>query len=145
MDRPTVVIDTREQLPLAFDPERTHAVHKALPAGDYSLEGWEERVAVERKTLEDFVSTATRGRKRFFRELRRLQAYEAACIVVEAGLGDLLLGKYRSDAHPVSMFGTVLSIVVDFGIPVFFCTDRQVALRFIEGYLLRFHRKVSGT
>jgi len=34
----------------------------------------------------------------------------------------------------------LLSIVVDFDIPVFFCSDRQVACRFVEGYLLRFHR-----
>ena len=30
-----------------------------------------------------------------------------------------------------------LGIAVDFGIPVFFCSNRQIACRFVEGYLLR--------
>jgi len=140
-DRVTIVVDTREQEPYAFDPERVIVTRKALPAGDYSIEGCEDSVAVERKTLEDFVSTVIRSRKRFKKELQRLAGYESACIVVEADLSDILGGRYRSGAHPNAVLGTVLSIVVDFGIPVFFCSDRQAACRFVEGYLLRFHRK----
>jgi ERCC4-type nuclease len=68
-------------------------VRRALPAGDYSIEGLEDSVAVERKTLEDFVSTVIRSRKRFTRELQRLAGYEAACIVVEADLSDILGGR----------------------------------------------------
>jgi ERCC4-type nuclease len=70
MDRITVVVDTREQEPYSFDSDKVSAVRKALPAGDYSLVGLEERVAVERKSLTDFVSTVIRGRKRFHRELK---------------------------------------------------------------------------
>ena len=77
MDRVRVVVDTREQEPYAFDPRRVTVVRRALPAGDYSVEGWEGAVAVERKTLEDFVSTVIRGRARFRKELRRLEGYEA--------------------------------------------------------------------
>ena len=53
MDRITVVVDTREQEPYSFDSDKVSAVRKALPAGDYSLVGLEERVAVERKSLTD--------------------------------------------------------------------------------------------
>ena len=140
-DRITVVVDTREQEPYVFDPQCVAVTRRALPAGDYSIEGREDSVAVERKTLEDFVSTVIRSRKRFTRELQRLAGYEAACIVVEADLSDILGGRYRSGAHPNAVLGTVLSIVVDFDIPVFFCSDRQAACRFVEGFLLRFHRK----
>jgi len=142
-DRVTIVVDTREQEPYAFDPTRVIATRKALPAGDYSIDGCEDSVAVERKTLEDFVSTVIRSRKRFTRELRRLSEYDAACVVVEADLRDILGGRYRSGAHPNAVLGTLLSIVVDFGIPVFFCSDRQAACRFVEGFLHRYHRKVS--
>ena len=140
-DRITVVVDTREQEPYVFDPQCVAVTRRALPAGDYSIEGREDSVAVERKTLEDFVSTVIRSRKRFTRELQRLAGYEAACIVVEADLSDILGGRYRSGAHPNAVLGTILSIVVDFDIPVFFCSDRQAACRFVEGFLLRFHRK----
>ena len=142
MDRVTVVVDTREQEPYAFDSS-CEVVRRALPAGDYSIEGFEDSVAVERKTLEDFVSTVIRSRKRFYKELQRLEGYKAACVVVESDLRDVLTGRYRSGAHPNAVLGTVISIVVDFQIPVFFCSDRQVACRFVEEFLLRFHRKVS--
>ena len=140
-DRIAIVVDTREQEPYAFGPKHVVVSRKALPAGDYSIEGHEDSVAVERKTLEDFVSTVIRSRKRFKRELQRLAGYESACIVVEADLSDVLGGRYRSGANPNAVLGTVLSIIVDFDIPVFFCSDRQAACRFVEGYLLRSQRK----
>ena len=143
MDRITVVVDTREQEPYVFDSGCTEVVRRALAAGDYSLQEYEDSVAVERKTLEDFVSPVIRSRKRFTRELRRLCEYDAACVVVEADLRDILGGRYRSGAHPNAVLGATLSIVVDFGIPVFFCSDRQAACRFVEEFLHRYHRKVS--
>jgi len=140
---PAVVVDTRENEPYLFQSGGLRVIRSALPAGDYSLAGHEESVAVERKTLEDFVSTVIRSRKRFFKELRLLSKYDAACVVVEANLRDILDGRYRSGAHPNSVLGTLLSIIVDFGIPVFFCSDPQAACRFVEGFLLRYHRKVN--
>jgi len=138
-----IVVDSREIEPYSFDPERVAVVRRALPAGDYSLEGLEDRVAVERKTLEDFVSTVIRARKRFRRELLRLREYETACIVVEASLADVLAARYRAGVHPNAVLGAVVSIVIDYGVPVFFCSDRQVARLFTECYLLRFHRKAQ--
>lgn len=142
MERISIVIDTREQQPYSFDPERFETVRRALPAGDYSLVGSETRVAVERKSMPDFVSTAVRARRRFHAELRKLAEYEHACIVVEGSLRDLLEGRYAGGAHPNALLGSVLSIVVDFRVPVYFCSDRQCACRFVAGFLERCHRKV---
>ncbi len=140
---PAVVVDTREKEPYVFQNE-LQVIRRALPAGDYSLAGFETRIAVERKTLDDFVSTVIRGRKRFFKELRLLSDYDTSCVVVEANLRDILTGTYRSGAHPNAVLGTLLSIVIDFRIPVFFCSDRQAACLFVEGYLLRYYRKVTS-
>ncbi len=138
-----VIADTREQEVYTFNPVRVTTVRRALPAGDYSLEGLEVRVAVERKTVEDLVKTVIRERERFGRELERLATYEAACVVVEGNLGDLLDWQYRCGAHPNAILGAVLAIIIDHAIPVYFCSDRQTACRFVEGYLLRCHRKLS--
>ncbi len=143
MDRIGIVIDTREQQPYAFDPERFETVRRALPAGDYSLVGSETRVAVERKSMRDFVSTVIRARKRFHAELRKLAEYEHACIVVEGSLRDLLEGRYPGGAHPNAVFGAVISICVDWDIPVFFCSDRQTAKQFIQTYLERYARAIN--
>ncbi len=139
-----IVVDTREQEPYAFDPERVAVVRRALPAGDYSLEGYEASVAAERKSLEDYVTSVVNARARFARELRALAEYDLACVVVEATLDDVLAHRYRSGAHPSAVLGATLSIIVDHGVPVFFCGDRQLACRFVQDLLCRYHRKVHG-
>jgi ERCC4-type nuclease len=137
----TIIIDTREQEPYSFDSRLAAAVRRALPAGDYSVEGLEGRVAVERKTLDDFVSTVIHSRSRFREELRKLGGYRAACVVVEAGLLDLLKQQYRGEAHPNAVLGNALSIILDFGVPVFFCSSRQAACEFVQAYLLAAHAR----
>ena len=144
MSKPTIIIDTRENRPYVFDPSRAHTEKRKLDAGDYSLLGFESRIAVERKSLPDFVSTVLRSRGRFSRELQRLAKMEAACIVVEAGVDTVLNHRYRSDAHPNAIIGMAVGIEQDYGIPVHFCADRQCALAFTEAYLLRFYRKESS-
>ena len=137
MEPITIIADTREQLPYAFENRWAATVRRALPAGDYSVEGWETSVAVERKTLEDFVHSVIRDRERFKKELAKLSEYPHACVVVEASLTDVLLVRYPSGAHPNSVFGAVVSICIDHGVPVYFCGDRQAARKFTQEYLLR--------
>jgi DNA excision repair protein ERCC-4 len=132
------VIDTREKEPWDLGPE---SIRKKIEAGDYSIEGQEQRVAIERKTLDDLVNTVIHGRDRFYAELRKLAAYPHRCVVVEANLEDVLRHLYHSQAHPQSVTGTVISIIVDFQIPVFFCSNRQVACHFAKSFLERASRK----
>lgn len=140
-EKVVVVVDTREQEEYSFSCSRFIVERRALPAGDYSLAGLEHEVAVERKSAEDFVHTVIRERDRFRRELLKLAHYDRACVVVEAGLDDILSGAYRSGAHPSSVIGAAISIIVDYEIPVYFCSNRQCARRFVEEYLLRYHRR----
>lgn len=137
----TIIIDTREQEPYSFDSRLVAAVRRALPAGDYTVVGLDACVAVERKTLDDFVSTVIHARKRFRDELRKLAGYRAACVVVEAGIADVLQKRYRGDAHPNAVLGSALSIILDYGVPVFFRANRQVACHFVQAYLLAAHAR----
>jgi ERCC4-type nuclease len=139
----TIIIDTREQEGYSFDPRLAATVRRALPAGDYSVVGLENTVAVERKSLDDFVSTVIHSRQRFRNELRKLAGYRAACVVVEGGVLDVLLHRYRGDAHPNAVVGSSLSIILDFRIPVFFCSNRQAACQFVQAYLLAAHARWS--
>ena len=137
------VCDSREQLPFIFGSDDVEIIRKALPTGDYSLLCYEDLVAVERKSLEDFIQSVIRTRKRFFSEIRRLSEMPYRCIVVEGALSDVIHHRYRSGADPASILGSTLSIIVDYGVPVFFCCDRQIALAFTEKYLRRVHRKLT--
>ena len=139
--RATIVIDTREGEPYSFDPRLAGAVRRALAAGDYSLAGLEDQVAVERKTLDDFVSNVIHRRRRFRQELRKLSRYRAACVVVEAELLDVLGKRYRSEARPEAVVGATLSILLDYGVPVAFCGNRQAACHFTQAFLLAAHKR----
>ncbi|HVY62329.1 MAG TPA: hypothetical protein VHF22_11785, partial [Planctomycetota bacterium] len=90
----TVVIDTREQAPLSFGSWPT--VVAGMKTGDYSIQGFEDQIAIERKSLSDLFGCIGRDRDRFERELLRLWALDYAAIVIEATLADVLEGAPRS-------------------------------------------------
>lgn len=136
MGRITIIVDSREQKPYSFDPRLASTERRALPAGDYSVAGLEDQVAVERKSLDDFVSTVIHARNRFKRELQKLAGYRAACVVVEGSILDVLQHRYRSAAHPNAILGSTMSIILDYRVPVLFCGDRQVACHFTQTFLL---------
>jgi len=140
----TLLVDTREQEPYSFDARLVVVERRALPAGDYSVAGLEGVVAVERKTLDDFVSTVIHSRPRFREELKKLAEYRAACVAVEGSLLDVLMHRYRGDAHPNAVLGSALSIILDYRIPVFFCSSRQAACQFVQAYLLGAHARWSA-
>ena len=135
--QPVLIIDTREQAPFNFPEDVVSVTRRALPAGDYTLEGLEDLAVVERKSLDDLVQSLIRNRDRFHRELRKLQSIPGACVVVKAGLNDLLAHQYKSGVHPGAVWGAVLSVIVDFSIPVFFCGNRAAACHFTQTYLLK--------
>lgn len=134
--RISVVVDTREQLPYAFDPRLFEVTSAALTSGDYSLIGAEGRIAIERKSLSDFIGSITTGRDRFFRELERLARLEFAAVVVESDFRALCSGAYRSKADPASVVGTALAITARFA-PVLFAGDRAGGQRMTAGLLRR--------
>jgi ERCC4-type nuclease len=92
----TVIIDTREHVhPYKFLGFHAGAEHqyrplkvatewKALKSGDYSIAGYEDRIAIERKTLADFYNSVGQERNRFERECQRLAEMEYAAVVIEA-------------------------------------------------------------
>lgn len=127
----TIVIDTREQRPYTFDGLST--VRRALPSGDYSLDGLEHSIAIERKSLDDWVHTILRARRRFRAELKRLQRMDFAAIVIEGSVADILAGRYKSDAHPRSILGMTASIMQHYRpVQVVFAGDRPHAAHVVR-------------
>jgi ERCC4-type nuclease len=138
---PVIVTDSREQLPYSFAGTRAGSVIKALPAGDYSLEGFENKVAIERKSLEDFISTVVHDRGRFEVELQKLAGYKHAWVVVEGSLEDVLSGNYRSKITPQSLLGITTALMVDY-IPILFAGNRACARALTEALLLRCYKRM---
>jgi ERCC4-type nuclease len=141
---PIIVCDSREQTPWSFAADVAITVTRALPAGDYSLDGHEWTVAIERKSLDDFVGSIIHDWIRFRAELRRLASFEHAVIVVEANAGDVLTRQYRSEVHPNSVIGRAMAIHADYGVPFLFWGARPVARLLAERQLLLWHKRLTG-
>jgi DNA excision repair protein ERCC-4 len=127
-----IIIDTREQKPYEFPEFET--VSQALDAGDYSLEGLENRIAIERKSMDDLVHTLLAGKKRFCRELAKLRSYDYAYIVVEGSIrSDVLAGRYKSQLKPEALLGMICAWELEFYPVCFkFCEDRIGAKAFVS-------------
>ncbi|HEY3376256.1 MAG TPA: ERCC4 domain-containing protein [Armatimonadota bacterium] len=138
-NKPIIVVDTREQRPYSFTDDRVGSVvNTALPAGDYSLQGYETRIAIERKSLADYVSTVVHAQDRFSRELSILRSYPRAWIVVEASMDDVLQGRYESEVKPQALFAMTAALQVIYGIEVQFAFDRPTARAWVEELLVQY-------
>jgi hypothetical protein len=94
----TIVVDTREGAPWYFKGFTADADKKNLPlviptitrglrTGDYSIDGFEDEVCVERKSVADLYMSVSAERDRFEREFNRMSSMRHCDVVVE---GDLL-------------------------------------------------------
>ncbi len=115
-----IVVDTREQVPYTFQGLKADAVdgggpliiptvRGTLASGDYSILDYTHMVTVERKTLTDLASTLTAGRRRFLAEMERLREYDAAWIVIEGQMSDMMGGHLlRSMVKPRTLWRTAM-------------------------------------
>lgn len=137
-----IVVDTREQNAYHFKhlPGPPEVIYKALESGDYSIEGYEDRIAIERKSLADLFGSTGIGRERFEREFERLSKFQYAALVIEAGLDDIFL---KSPAYtkmmPKSVFRTLLAWSIRYKVYVWPCPDRNFAERLTYLLLEKFY------
>ena len=137
-----IKVDSREQkaydfLSQAGDIEVTVGT---LNVGDYSIEGLEDVVALERKSLPDLIMCLGTERARFEREMLRARGMESFAVVVEANWQDMLDGKYRSAMHPAAAAASIQAFSSRYRIPFFFTGSRKNGEAFVAGYLRQFLR-----
>src|SRR5262245_28557187 len=131
---PTIVVDTREQTPWSFT---LPTVRATVPTGaDYTVQGFESAIGIERKSLPDLVQSLTAGRELFDRSLEALRTRTWRSLIVEGTYEQIERGHYMSRATPTSIVGSIAAIMAD-GVPVFLAGDAQHAARFAERWLLK--------
>jgi ERCC4-type nuclease len=139
--RPVIVIDTREQMPLVF----THlpSVRATLQTGDYSVLGLEHLFAVERKSLPDLVMCCIGDhRERFERELHRLRGFHFKRLLVIGTETQIRAGRYLSNVKPKAVLSTLAAFEVRYDCPVVFAPDPEQAALQIERWTWWFAREV---
>lgn len=135
-----VAIDTREQKPYRFPQSR----RQMLRTGDYSICGLEDRVAIERKRLEELFTITGRDRERFERELERMAELDYAAIVIEADLPQILRGAAFSHVSPKAVAASLVSWSIRYRAHVFFAGDRRHAHALTRRLLEKYWRYHSG-
>lgn len=120
-----IVVDTREQAPYSFaNFPGVELTRGNLETGDYSIVGFEDRVAIERKTVDDLVCCLSKDRERFERELCRARNYEHFTVVIEASLPPIMAGRYRSLMKSNSILQSIAAFSIRYHVPFLFCGDR---------------------
>lgn len=163
----TVLVDSMEQQPFTFQgllgPHgREVAVEckwKALgirdgryyqPMGDYSIEGFESMIHIERKSVEDCQATvmAFGGRReRFEYQLDVFQGLPCSAVVVEGSMGQVVstaksFGE-KSDAEVKKIVcHSLMAWQQDYRVPWYFCDSRRMAEYITWRVMLRFWQKL---
>lgn len=129
--KPVVLVDTREQAPMRlarFNNWIADEKVATLATGDYSIEGMEALVCLERKSLNDLVVTMIHSRERFLRQCERMMAFKHRAIIVEASYEDIKTPytfARQVEAHPNGVTGTLDAIEARFGIPVIYTSRKR--------------------
>ncbi|HEX7627844.1 MAG TPA: ERCC4 domain-containing protein, partial [Candidatus Methanoperedens sp.] len=115
-----IYVDSREiRSHVAHSLEKLGAevILRTLKVGDYVVS---DRVGIERKTAEDFLSTFLDGRDLFGQISDLARAYSRPLLIIE---GDGLYSKRQ--INPNAIRGALSSVAIDFGVPVLFSKDEE--------------------
>lgn len=151
-----VIVDTAEKMPWTFTgfeadkdqgggriivPRR----REHLETGDYSIQGFEETLTVERKSFSDLIGTLAGGRARFEREHERMRAMGPgnAVVMVEGSWSDVFSSDWDSGLLPKTVHRTALSWFNKYGVPWFFFGTRRLAEESCLRYLQLWYRHES--
>jgi len=132
-EKPIIIVDYRERNSLVI-PELVSlgldVEMKELKVADYLVNG----TAIERKTVSDFINSMKN--RRLLKQLEELGQYESRLLIIE-GIEEQELysddfSEEKIGMHPNSIRGFLLSILLNYKIPVVFTKNYKDTSRFIS-------------
>lgn len=100
-----ILRDDREKTP--WDLPGVEVEEARLDTGDYTVEGFKDRFAVERKSVNDLATSVGSERNRFEAEVRRAQSMDEFTVIIEGTRAEVDNHQYYSQIHPNAVLGTV--------------------------------------
>lgn len=140
-DKFTIIVDTREQTPWKFRASKycDGAVVKKVDHGDYSLQGLEHLIFIERKASPAEIANNLIG-KRFFNLLLKSEKYKYRYIICEFPLSKVLnyphgCGLPKSVVKKIRVSGAfiiskLIEIQIEHGVQIIFCDNANHAQKF---------------
>jgi ERCC4-type nuclease len=156
-----VVKDTREQDGYTFESFSGRytsckgMVVKKLDTGDYSLEGLEDRLCIERKgRVSELAINLGKDKARFMREIERMQEFEFPFLILEFSLDDVIKFPEGADIPEGNMskvkitgkylLKMLVEIQMNYNIPVYFCDNKRNAKFLINSIFKRVNERCSN-
>lgn len=146
-----ILIDNREKTPWLF--ENIGYNFGTLKTGDYSIEGLEDIVSIERKSKVSELAGCIYT-KRFANEMERLSSFKYKYLVFEFPRSDIEYYPYTSDIpkarwskiriHPAFIFRLLKDFVDGYEIEIVYCDDRSDAMQKVEEILRDVYKKECG-
>ena len=142
----TIIIDTREQQPWSFEHYTTAS--KKLDTGDYSIEGLEDIICIERKkSVTEVANNITESR--FIDVIDRMSKYKYAFLLLEFDLEQVLNYPVGSNLPrrlwdkvkitPAFIIKHILELQLNHNIKVLFCGSQSDAEKMAEYILKKAH------
>ena len=155
-----VIKDTREQDGYTFESftgrytSCAGMVVRKLDTGDYSLEGLEDRLCIERKgRVSELAINLGKDKARFMREIERMQEFEFPFLILEFSLDDLIKFPEGADIPEGNMskvkitgkylLKMLVEIQMNYNIPVYFCDNKRNAKFLINSIFKRVNERCS--
>lgn len=147
----TIIVDTREQHPWSFDD---HLVaNKKLDTGDYSIEGMENLLCIERKNgIAEIANNMTESR--FVDVIERMKSYKHSYILIECDYDQMMHYPIGSDVpkrlwkqikiSPAFIMKFLTELSVYHGIHVIFCGNPSWAEKTALSIMKRVHKLYHG-
>jgi ERCC4 domain/Lsr2 len=119
-----ILIDSGEKYPYRFSAQQATTAREHLPCGDYAVQVDGRIVAVvERKTINDLISSMMTGRMKFL--MAELAAQSRAAVVVEEGYSKIFKHPYVTGSVAADR---VAELQAQFpAVPIVFCETRPLA------------------
>jgi ERCC4-type nuclease len=129
-----LIEDSREQTPLSFTKfSGVSIIRQGLKTGDYSIQGYEDAICFERKSVQDLVGTLIGGHERFLREMERMKDFEIKYILVEHSPS--IVYHYCNTHGWQNKFDiliqSLLAYAYHYQVRVRFCKDREDMAKYI--------------
>lgn len=142
----TIIVDTREQQPWSFD--NFSKAHKKLDTGDYSIDGLQHILAIERKkSVSEFATNIVESR--FYDVVMRLSQLKYSFLLLEFDLEDMLIYPICSTVprkmwskikvSPAFLLKNILELQIKHNIIVYFCGSSSNAEKLAEHILKKIY------
>lgn len=123
-----IIIDIHEKNSLVVSELVSQQIEielRKIPVADYII----GNVAIERKTVSDFISSMIN--KRLVRQLEEMKQYPKQLLIIEGIEEQELYNDESKGIHPNAIRGMLLSILLEFNIPIIMTKDYQDTAKFL--------------